>query len=690
MMTRSRMAGAQPRLSACLALAMASLAAQADEHPHGDPAITLDPLVVTASAPVSPLLWVTDPRLPRQPVPASDGADYLKTVPGFSTVRNGGTNGDPVLRGMFGSRLNILSNDGNLIGACPSRMDNPLSYIAPETYDRLTIIKGPQSVRWGAGASAGTVRFERDTPRFDAPGVRAGGSVLVGSRNRNDQVLDLTAGTPDFYVRANGNRSEADDYKDGDGQVVPSKWRKWNGDVAVGWTPDADTLLEVSAGAGDAIARYAGRGMDGAAFERTSYAARFEKHNLPGAWDTLQANVYYNEADHVMDNYTLRTPNPSSSMPMPMASNVDRRTRGGRISSEWQWQGVGLVAGVDAEDSRHRGRSAMGRGTYRQLPKTSDAQFRRQGVFSELTVGVDTRRRWIGGLRLDRAQADDHRRQSGGMMAMPNPTFGAQRREWLGSGFLCWERDLRDGLEVYAGLGHSERMPDYWELFSPDVGPVGSVNAFAGIQPERTTQLDLGLQYRTARVKAWVSAYAGRIDDYILFTYRSGGMMGSSSQATNVDARIAGAEAGLQLQLDDQWALGGTLAYAWGENRADDRPLPQMPPLEARISADWQGERWSAGALLRAVTHQHRVAAGQGNVVAQDLGPSAGFATLALNAAYRFTPLLQASLGVDNLFDRTYSEHLNLAGSADFGFPADPVRINEPGRTVWMKVNYRY
>jgi iron complex outermembrane receptor protein len=48
-------------------------------------------------------------------------------------------------------------------------MDNPLSYIAPETFDRLTIIKGPQSVRWGAGASAGTVRFERDTPRFENP-----------------------------------------------------------------------------------------------------------------------------------------------------------------------------------------------------------------------------------------------------------------------------------------------------------------------------------------------------------------------------------------------------------------------------------------------------------------------------------------------------------------------------------------
>src|SRR5690606_13169427 len=125
---------------------------------------------------------------------ASDGADYLKTVPGFSAIRNGGTNGDPVLRGMSGSRLNILTNDGNLMGACPSRMDNPLSYVAPETFDRLTVIKGPQSVRWGAGASAGTVRFERDTPRFSAPGMELEASALAGSNNRNDQVLDATFG----------------------------------------------------------------------------------------------------------------------------------------------------------------------------------------------------------------------------------------------------------------------------------------------------------------------------------------------------------------------------------------------------------------------------------------------------------------------------------------------------------------
>ena len=682
----SRMPGVRACLPVCVCLALFAPLAVAAE--SGD-AKTLDTLVVTAAAPSSPLQWVTDPRLPRQPVPASDGADYLKTVPGFSAIRNGGTNGDPVLRGLGGSRLNILSNDGTLIGACPSRMDNPLSYIAPETFDRLTVIKGPQSVRWGAGASAGTVRFERDTPRFDAPGMRLNASALAGSNNRNDQVLDASFGSHPGYVRVNGNRSEADDYKDGNGDVVPSRWRKWNADAAIGWTPDADTVLELSAGTGDAIARYAGRGMDGAAFKRDSYGLRFERGNLPGAWDKLQANLYYNNADHLMDNYTLRTPNPASSMPMPMASNVERRTTGGRVSSEWRWQDVAIVAGVDAQDSRHRSRNGMGRNTWQQSPWKRDADFSNLGVFTELTLGEGTAQRWISGLRLDRAQVKD-RRATTGMMNMPNPTAGQQRQQDLGSGFLRYERDHGQAWTWYVGIGHSERMPDYWELFSANAGPAGSINAFSAVKPEQTTQLDLGLQFRSQHVDAWVSAYAGRLQDYILFRYRSGGMMGSTTQADNVDARIAGAEAGLEWRLAQAWKLGGTLAYAWGENRSEGRPLPQIPPLEARLSASYEHQRWSAGALLRAASHQHRVAEDEGNVVARDLGPTAGFATLSLNAAYRFTDALRASVGVDNVFDRAYAEHLNLAGSADFGFPADPVRINEPGRNVWLKLDYRY
>lgn len=650
--------------------------------------VTLDELVVLGVAPSTAVSFVTDPRLPRQPVPASDGADYLKTVPGFAVLRSGGTNGDPVLRGMFGSRINLLTSDGAMSGACPARMDNALSYISPETFDRLTVIKGPQTVLWGGGASAGTVRFEREIPYFDRPGVRLQGSALAGSHDRNDQVLDTTAGDPTGYARLSANRSEAGDYRDGGGERVPSAWKKWNADAALGWTPDADTVLEASAGTGDAQARYAGRGMDGARFKRTQYGLRYERRNIDGALDTLVANLYSTHVDHVMDNYSLRDPDPSGTMPMPMASNVATRTTGGRAAATWQTDRMEITAGVDHRDGRHSRRSAAGRGTYRNLPWTVDARSRNTGVFAESTWRAGEQRRMVGGLRVDRAEASDLRPSIGTMMPLPNPTAGRTRHETLPAAFARYERE-RGPLHLYAGIGHAQRMPDYWELFSPNNGPAGSPNAFAGVQPERTTQLDVGFRYRGKRVDAWASLYAGRVQDYILFDY-SVGMMGASTRARNVDAVIRGGEAGIEWRAAEDWKLGGTLANAWGEVSDAGTALPQMPPWEARLTAAYDRQRWSFGALLRIVAAQDRVSPGQGNVVGRDLGASPGFAVFSLNGGYRFSERLQLTAGIDNLFDRNYSEHLNLGGNSAFGYPSEPVRIHEPGRTAWAKFNWKY
>ena len=657
--------------------------------------VDFDAMVVTAAAPVSALTWETSPKLPRQPVPASDGADYLKTIPGFTAVRNGGSNGDPVLRGMFGSRLNLLTNDGAMPGACPSRMDNAMSYIAPETYDALVVTKGPQTVLWGPGASAGTVRFERDRESYAQPAWKFAGSALGGSWGRNDQVVDATYGAPLGYARITANRSESGDYDDGNGDRVGSAWKKWNADFALGWTPDEDTLLELGVGVGDGQARYATRSMDGSRFDRTNYSLRFEKDSIGERLQAFQASVFHNVADHVMDNYSLRDPNPAGPMPMPMASNVERSTRGGRAAATWRGASFELVTGIDAQDGRHRRRSAMGRGAYLAVPWTVDARFDNLGVFGEGTwfQGEDTR--WIAGARVDRAGAEDGRPTvSGGGHghgghAMPNPTAGQERKDTLKAGFVRFEQDIDRKLSWYAGVGHTERMPDYWELFSADRGPVGTVNAFSGLETEKTTQLDVGLQYRGERFDAWISAYAGRVDDFIQFRYIDG-MMGPMSMVSNIDAQTSGAELGADYRVSEEWKLGGSLAYARGKDRDSGRPLPQMPPLEGRFNADWDNGTWSAGALLRVVDGQDRVARGYGNVVGQDIGPSAGFATVALNAGYRFDSGAQLTAGVDNLFDRAYSEHLNLAGNADFGYPAEAVRINEPGRTFWLRVGYTY
>ncbi|MBD9512954.1 MULTISPECIES: TonB-dependent copper receptor [Pseudomonadaceae] len=671
------------------------LAEEEDHSAHATNASVteLAPSVITAVAQSSPLTVVTDPKQPRQPIPASDGADYLKTIPGFSAIRNGGTNGDPVLRGMFGSRLNILTNGSTMLGACPARMDAPTSYISPETYDKLTVVKGPETVIWGPGASAGTIRFDREPERFGELGMRVNGSLTAGSNGRFDRVLDAAAGGPEGYLRFTGNKSQSDDYEDGSGNTVPSRWNKWNGDVAVGWTPDADTLVELTAGKGDGEARYAGRGMDGSQFKRESLGLRFEKSNIGGVLDKLEAQVYYNYADHVMDNYSLRTPSGTGMMAGPMASNVDRRTLGGRLAATWRWDDFKLITGVDAQTNEHRERSGMGINTYDEQPWDKDAVFHNYGAFGELTWYAADRDRVITGARLDRASVKDYRQSTGsGMMAMPNPTADDTRADTLPSGFARYEHDLADTpTTLYVGLGHVQRFPDYWELFSPDKGPTGSVNAFDSIKPEKTTQLDFGAQYEDEKLKAWASGYVGVIRDYILFDYMPGGMMGRTSQARNVDARIMGGELGAAYALTSNWTADGTLAYAWGKNTTDDTALPQMPPLEARFGLTYEEGDWSAGGLWRVVAHQGRIAENQGNVVGYDFDESPGFAVFSLNGAYKLSKNLKVSTGVDNLFDKDYAEHLNLAGNAGFGYPAnDPESIHEPGRTFWTKVDFSF
>ncbi|GLX90297.1 TonB-dependent copper receptor [Pseudomonas weihenstephanensis] len=671
----------------CAVFAPAALAAEPVDA-HATHVRELSPTVVTAVAPSSPLTIVTNPKDPRQPVPASDGGDYLKTIPGFALIRNGGTNGDPVLRGMFGSRLNILTNGGMMLGACPGRMDAPTSYISPETYDKLTVIKGPQTVLWGPGASAGTILFEREPEHFGELGTRVNASVLAGSNGRFDKTIDAAAGGPLGYVRVIGNTAHSDDYKDGNGDTVPSRYDKWNGDIALGWTPDADTLLELTAGKGDGEARSAGRGMDGSQYKRESLGLRFEKSNIGEVLDKIEAQVYYNYADHVMDNYTLRTPSGTGMMAGPMASNVDRRTLGARIKATWRWADYQLISGLDAQTNEHRKRMGMGINTYKDQNWSKDADFHNYGAFGELTWYAADRDRVIAGARIDRASAKDFRARIGsGMMSKPNPTLDKTRADTLPSGFVRYEHDLADSpTTVYAGVGHTQRFPDYWELFSPTSGPAGSVNAFDAIKPEKTTQLDMGLQYKTEKVEAWASVYAGEIRDYILFDYAKG-----SSQAQNINARVMGGELGAAYQLTSHWKADATLAYAWGKNTSDGKALPQMPPLDTRLGLTYSEDDWSAGALWRVVARQDRIDRNAGNVVGKDYDKSAGFGVFSLNGAYRLNKNLKVSAGVDNLLDKNYSEHLNMAGNAGYGYPAsDPTPINEPGRTLWTKIDVSF
>lgn len=641
------------------------------------PVQTMAPIVVTSTAgnDANGLIVRADPKQPIQPVPATDGADYLQSIVGFSSVNSGaGTNGDVTFRGMFGSRIKILTDGTENLGACPSRMDSPTSYISPESYDRISVIKGPQTVQYANTGSAATVIFERTPEQFgEDQHYRGQASVLMGSFGRLDQNIEAAAGDEKKYIRLNTNRSVSSSYKDGNGQTVSSDWERWNADLALGWTPDEDTWVELTGGKADGEAVYAGRMMDGSKFARESLGLRVEKRNISDVIHKVEGQINYNYNDHMMDNYSLRT-----KPMMEMATNVARKTLNARVAMTSEWDKVKLISGVDTQNNEHSIRKTTDGVSYLNLPRMTDMEFQSIGAFGELTYDLGNDNQFVTGLRLDQVDVD---------AVQTNQS----RQQLLPSGFLRFENihpEHEDG-KTYIGLGYVERMPDYWELFSPKSGN-GNTNTFKNIDTEKTLQLDVGYQHSHGKFNSWASAYAGLINDYVLTTYKPNGMMGMlEAHSRNIDATIAGAEAGIGYQLTDAIQADVSAMYAWGENTTNNAPLPQISPLEARVNLRYIQDKYNVGLLWRVVDGQNRISKNEGNIVGYDLQPSAGFSILSLNGTYNLAEDIDLSVGIDNVLDKTYTEHLNKMGNAGVGLAANE-QFNNMGRNYWARISMKF
>ena len=181
-----------------------------------------------------------------------------------------------------------------------------------------------RAVRRGHVGGRGVVRA-----RADARG-RAGGRDVERARpsgafGRNDEMADVRAAVPNFYVQGSATRSHTDDYEDGSGAAVHSFYTRWSVNGAFGWTPDRDTRLEVSGGQEQRPGRVR-RPDDGRVeFARDNVAITFDRRFTSSVLQRIEVQSYYNYIDHVMDNFSLRTPGMTYS-----AMNPDRPTMGGR------------------------------------------------------------------------------------------------------------------------------------------------------------------------------------------------------------------------------------------------------------------------------------------------------------------------------------------------------------------------
>lgn len=596
-----------------------------------------------------------------------DLAKSLLNVSGFSMTRKGGGGSEILYRSQGAGRLPIFIDNSLLQGGCGGRMDTAITYISPENYRSVRIIKGPQDVRFGALIS-GAVLFDRDILRLSQTTFSGNLNVLYGSFDRRETSVNLLGGNELGSLQATGGIYKSGDYKDGDGKDVHSRYSKKTGALIATFTPLDDTALSFSADFGSGKAAYADRAMDGVKFDRTSFGIGLEQgfgeHQL-----NMQA--FYHEIDHVMDNFSLR-PNINSATSY-MYNNPKREIKGIRAEGVLNFGDITGYIGASYSTDEHSSRVSGGTSSADKAinlalskPYTKNAIIDytsgfMQGEYMQDDYGV------FSGVRIDHVSVDKYTSGNLSMTRDQNPV----------SAFIRYERYL-DALTLYAGLGHAQRVADFWEF-----SKVGGMD----LNKEKNSQIDLGSVLKDDISELSFNLFASKIDDYIMLDYRNT----SSVKAFNTDVMMLGGELDAEVLLQNLFKIGGGASYTYGKNLKntnglrDGDPLPQISPLAFRFLVGLEQKSWFANAQFYANAAQHRYKEGYGNAIGKDLGYSNDFWTVGLYGGYKYKNY-QFLVAAENLNNTLYSYHNSKNGAAisTLDIPAT-TRVYEPGRSFWVK-----
>ena len=615
---------------------------------------------------------------------AVDGGDLLRNINGVNTIRRGGHGLDPVIRGQSDQRLNTFLDGAMVYGACSSKMDPASTYANVNNYDSVTVIKGTQSVIFGAGGPGGAVSFKRVTNPVAKPEFKIGqnfDSNAGAYTTSGNMVFPLSSSA---YLRLNGSASNAGNYETGSGIKPLTEYSTTDYTAILGTLLSDGSKLEFNYtnNRQDKVG-YPGLNMDIVYSYTDMYTLKYHRVTPFGMFSTMNVELFNTDIDHLMDNVVLRGNTGNGVMAWPTASD----TYGGRIIGTI---GSDIRAGIDYEHN------------------TKDAE--QNMVMSGMNVfmtylwpGVETEKLGLFfekdldnisyGLRYDQVELDPTRAAddpgSGMMQKTANEVYTADyagtivatKRDFDNiSGFLRFKKDLNHG-ESYINFSINERAPDANELFHAKnnstamMRHVGNPN----LSSERHMTLEVGYEGMLMGNHITGSVYYNDVDDYVT-THRKDDSAMKARLYKNVDATLYGYE------LTAHRIIAGidttfNLNYTRGEDDTQNRPLPQIMPLAGDITFELKSAKTNYGLRINFADTQDRF-----DSKVLDVGQTAGYTVYDIFAGFEPTPNLRFTVGMANITDKRYATHLNatnrLDGTAD--------RTDEPGRSLFGAINYEF
>ena len=531
--------------------------------------------------------------------------ETLANVPGVSATSFGPTASAPVIRGLSGDRIRVLTDGIGTLDLSGSGPDHAIS-INPITAERIEVLRGPAALLFGSSAIGGVVNVidGRIPRRLPERAVGLDAFVQYGSA-ADERSANAAINVPigeHLVLHADGNYSKTNDLEIG-GYVLSKPLRA---QALASADPDVRALAELRGELPNSASKNK-EGAIGFAYVDGGLNAGVTETRHE---QTYQVPIRYSldpdvEAegptiDLKQTRYDARVEVPTGgffSQVRVRAGYSDYRHAEiedtGEIGSRFfSTGGEGRLELVQREKSGWGGssgaqyleRNVKIRGEEKFLP---DARQKQAGLFT-LQTYVSGPLRVEGGARVEfsklSAQADE---QLG--------TAARSRDFTTVSGSLGGQYEFSPGWRAGLSVSHSERAPSVDELFAN--GPHGGSQSFEvgnpTLKPERSNSVEFSVHRTTGPVHLTANAFYSRFSSFI-FQAPTGEI---EDDLPLLEFRQGKADYyGFEVQGDAK--LGSALGIDWATEfqadyvRATVRnfgPAPLIPPL--RVQAALTGSR---------------------------------------------------------------------------------------------------
>lgn len=622
----------------------------------------------------------------------ADVAGYFREVAGLSAVRRGTVNMEPSVRGLQEEQLAVFVDGTRTYAAGPARMDSDLSHVGPRSVRGLRIVKGPYALTWGAGTLS-AVEVETAAPEFSAGGWRWQG-LVGGSYTDNNEATEgavaLSGASERMRFAFDLGRRTGEDYEDGDGNLVPADYQSTEARWRLGFAFSDRLTLDYSGGYQEQFdLDYPGRLLDASYFYTRSHALDLLWGGTGNsALERVEGKLYLNDKAHRMNNDEKPTARPMAGRIPPFGLRVDLPTEsdtsGGRLRFQGRVGELGWIAGSDfVRREQQAERFVFRRDNDRLLFADRvwpEAEIEDLGIYGQLTGGGDGYSLGVA-LRFDSVDA------TAGQLSdfyLANTVGDPDQSESHWSAAVSSTFEVSDHWNLNAGLGRTMRTATVLERYS-DRFPSTKFQLsaeFMGnplLDPETSSELDLGAQARWGDLRLSIDGFYRLIDDYItvvpdpdlprrlplsppvVYRYVNG------SEAT-----YYGGEIDLDHRLHPRFSWRTSVAWVRAQDEELDEPVLGITPLVARLGLRWVAlpNLLTLDLDVESVDDQDRVA------VSRFERPTPGYTVVDLAARYRPSDTWSLTAAVENLTDRQYSDHLNAPN------PFTGQRIAETGRSL--------